>query len=550
MEMSVQPRVQTLNFQDYVSRLTTNFENRYNLLRCEMIEHKTKSHYWETQFNRAKERESALRTEVEDLKAKLRKRDQQLFGKKSEKFTSSLDRAPSDSGVAKQKKKRGQQQGTEGHGQRNYSHLITLEEEVSFAEGDGFCRCCGLPYDEFGEKESKILEVVHVRPYCRNIRRKQYKRRCSCPENPDPQIVSPPITERLIPKSRLGISIWSMLLLNKYKYHQPLNRYLNQLAGNGLELPPGTVVDGLQKLLPLLSPIYDGIVQKSISANHWHADETGWKVFEKIEGKKNNRWFMWVFKNAETAVFKIGQTRSSKELLNYFGEDHAGGTLNVDRYSAYKVIAKSDLFILAFCWAHVRRDFLEHAKSLPHQESWALKWVDKIGNLYHINNQRISCPEKSALFQTHDASLKKAVLEMQSLLDVQREDQSLLPSAKKLLISLKKHWDGLTVFVDRPEIPMDNNSAERALRPGVLGRKNYSGSGAVWSSELTAVMYSLFETLKIWKLNEHAWLLNYFYECALIGGKPPDTVEKYLPWNMTEGQRVLLSEPPPHQNLE
>lgn len=178
--------------------------------------------------------------------------------------------------------------------------------------------------------------------------------------------------------------------------------------------------------------------------------------------------------------------------------------MNVDRYGEYKVIAKSGLFILAFCWAHVRRDFLGHAKSLPHQESWALKWVDKIGNLYHINNERISCPDNSESFRTLDVSLKKAILEMRNLMDIQCEDQSLLPSAKKLLISLKKHWDGLTVFVDRPEIPMDNNPAERALRPGVLGRKNYSGSGAVWSSELTAVMYSLFETLKIWKLNEHA----------------------------------------------
>lgn len=549
MEMSVQPRAQTLNFQDYVSRLTANYENRYNLLRCEMIEHKTKAHYWENQFNQAKERESALKSEVEDLKARLRKREQQLFGKKSEQSTFSPDCVPSGLGTAKQKKKRGQQQGTKGHGQRDYGHLITLEEEVSFAENDGFCRCCGLPYDEFGESESKILEVVHVRPYCRNIRRKQYKRRCCCPENPDPQIVSPPITERLIPKSRLGISIWAMLLLNKYKYHQPLNRYLAQLAGNGLSLPLGTVVDGLQRLVPLLSPVYDVIVRKSISAGHWHADETGWKVFEKPEGKKNNRWFMWVFRNAETAVFKIGPTRSSKELLDYFGRHHIGGTLNVDRYGAYKAIAKSGLFILAFCWAHVRRDFLGYAKAWPDQESWALAWVDRIGNLYHINNQRIISPEKST-FHTHDASLKKSILEMRGLIDVQLGNGTLLPSAKKLLTSLKKHWEGLTVFVDRPEIPMDNNTAERALRPGVLGRKNYSGSGAIWSAELTAILYSLFETLKLWGLNEHAWFLNYFYECALLGGKPPEDIEKHLPWNMTEDQKKLLSEPPPHQTLE
>ncbi len=60
------------------------------------------------------------------------------------------------------------------------------------------------------------------------------------------------------------------------------------------------------------------------------------------------------------------------------GESHQGGILNVDRYAAYKVIAKSGLFILAFCRAHVRRDFLNHAKGYPEQEQWGLMWVEKI----------------------------------------------------------------------------------------------------------------------------------------------------------------------------
>lgn len=91
---------------------------------------------------------------------------------------------------------------------------------------------------------------------------------------------------------------------------------------------------------------------------------------------------------------------------------------------------------------------------------------------------------------------------------------------------------------------MDNNIAERGLRVSVLGRKNYYGSDAVWSAELAAAVLSLFEILKLWKLNIHTWLLAYFYECTLLGGKPPDNIDHYLPWNMSEKQKELFAEPP------
>jgi transposase len=220
----------------------------------------------------------------------------------------------------------------------------------------------------------------------------------------------------------------------------------------------------------------------------------------------------------------------------------------VDRYSAYKVIAKEGLFILAFCWAHVRRDFLKHAKGYVEQEGWALAWVERIGKIYHINNERIQHKPKSKLFHEKDNELKQTVSEMKKELTKQLEDTALLPSAKKILKSLNKHWSGLTVFVDRPEIPMDNNTAERGLRGSVVGRKNYFGSGSIWSAELAAALFTIFKTLKLWKINVHSWLLAYFYECALIGGAPPENIKKFLPWEMMAQQRQLLSKPPSYKN--
>ncbi len=138
------------------------------------------------------------------------------------------------------------------------------------------------------------------------------------------------------------------------------------------------------------APIYDAIAAHNTATDHWHADETGWKVFEAIEGKKNSRWYLWIFRNHESVVYKIDPNRSARVIKEHFGSEHSGGILNVDRYSAYKAIAKAGLFVLAFCWAHVRRDFLEYAKAYPQHEAWgmgglgywpifmnALYWVDE-----------------------------------------------------------------------------------------------------------------------------------------------------------------------------
>ena len=362
---------------------------RYHALHLELVEYKQKANDWEAQFGQSKAREEVLKLESEGLKAKLKKREQQLFGRKSEKGTATGE-SSKNTDNKNPKKNRGQQAGSVGHGRRDPTDLPSVEETVALSPDKACCTCCGLPYEELaGSEDSDVLEIIQVQGYCRKIHRKRYKRQCVCSSNLDPQMVTPPPADRLIPKSNIGVSIWVVLLLNKYGYQHPMCRVLKQLSGYGLTLPQGTVTDGLQKLLPLFVPLYDLIVERNQSATHWHADETGWKVFAALEGKANNRWFLWIFRNVETMVYKIHPTRSAAVLREHFGEDHPGGTLNVDRYSAYKAIAKTGLFILAFCWAHVRRDFLAHAKAYKQQEAWGLAWVELIAGLYHINHQRI-----------------------------------------------------------------------------------------------------------------------------------------------------------------
>ena len=137
------------------------------------------------------------------------------------------------------------------------------------------------------------------------------------------------------------------------------------------------------------------------------------------------------------------------------------GILSVDRYAAYKPIAKDNILVLAFCWAHVRRDFINHNKQYPALNSWTQGWLDDIGNLYRINNRRIQHETDSAEFSKYDKRLRNTIQGMQEKYILELNNEQLHPKSKKLLTSLQNHWNGLTVFVDNPTIPMDNNTAER-----------------------------------------------------------------------------------------
>ena len=166
------------------------------------------------------------------------------------------------------------------------------------------------------------------------------------------------------------------------------------------------------------------------------------------------------------------------------------------RYTAYKCLAKSQAgILLAFCWAHVRRDFLDGARSWPEWAAWMFDWVDDIRELYHLNAARREVwtaeqplSHQSLTFRDRQSSLVTKLTQMQTRWAAQLQDKKLPHAKRKVLTSLKNHWAGLRVFVDHPAVPLDNNAAERALRNPVIGRKNYYGSGSVWSAERAALI--------------------------------------------------------------
>jgi len=517
----------------------------------EYLELKWEVGYWQGMHKKALSREEALKKIIKEQGGQIRDLKNRLFGKKSEKKSSGKKEGgakPTDP-----KRPRGQQPGSKGHGRTTRENLPHVDESINFSDVPK-CSKCGTAYIRDESRESEIIEV-DVKAHKRIIIRSCMKKDCSCKGVPN--TITAPMPPKVITKSPYGNSIWEAVLLTKFHYCQPTNRLLNQYAELGLPISAGSITGGLKILKKLFQPVYDALYSQQMTEDRFHNDESGWKVFESIDGKIGNRWWLWVSRSVSVVFFQIAPGRGADVPVDHFKNiQHQKIIVICDRFSVYKSLAKQLSFIiLAFCWAHVRRDFLDAARKYPDLQEWALYWVEKIGELYHINNQR--CKEfdqklaiqwQSASFQTQHEKLvgkmEAMAEERDAFVNAYDPDTNLLSEVKyKILTSLHNHWKGLSVFVDHPEVPMDNNNAEGSIRNPVTGRKNFYGSGSLWSSVLAAIMFSIFQTIALGGLNCNHWLRLYLRACAQNHGKAPEDLSTFLPWKMDEERRQQLCKP-------
>ena len=354
--------------------------------RSTFLQARQQAGYYRALFNAAKRREADHKTYITQLEAEVRLLKQRLFGSKSEahhspdRLTPSpadplAENAPSSldpsakassppSPTAPQPRRRGQQPGRKLPARRDYSHLPVITEERVLPQTQTCCPCCQQPFVPAGfDEDSSVLEI-EVKAYRRRIRRRRYRRVCTCPDQPT--LVVAPVAPRVIPSSRFGVSIWVTVLLDKFLYHRPTARLLDDLRSHGLDLSAGTITDDLKRLAFLFEPLYQKLIDRNRTLALWNADETRWPVFQVVAGKVGYRWYMWLFESKDAVVFTLDKGRARGVPETHFG-DNAKGIVVVDRYSAYKAMkhVKEGRLILAFCWAHQRRDFLDLEKSWP-----------------------------------------------------------------------------------------------------------------------------------------------------------------------------------------
>lgn len=488
----------------------------------------------------AKQREESLIRQVNALDAENKRLKRDLYARKSE-----ASPKKEHGGKPASKRRRGQQPGNAAPDRRTHPDLVMVPEIVDLPQDAQQCPACSQGLEALPFDDTTIVLEIHVQGYVRKITKKCYRPTCTCGVLPG--IVSQPAVGSLFPGSRLGVTMATELLMAKFRSGQPIYRLLQHWRGLGIDLALGTVY-GLQRpLKTLFEPIYNEIAQRSRAADHWHIDETRWMVLVEIPGKTNNNWWMWVFVTTDTIFFILSPTRSAAVITGHLGHQPQG-IASVDRFSAYKAVSVRALqFLLAFCWAHARRDFTTIAATVTACAGHAMEWVDRIGRIYAANAPRIAQLDhpRSAAYQTADQDVRRQVEQFERRVDSELARENLHPVMHKAIERLSTHMEGLKIFVDHPEIPMDNNCAENALRPQVIIRKNSFFNGSRSTAKFHVIMTSVIATLERNGINPRTWMMDYLQECALAGGKPPPDVKRFLPWNATVKDRQRWSGPDP-----
>ena len=486
---------------------------------------------------RLRKRAKASRNRIETLEVQLARLratgavlSRALFGRKSEKQETPRSGRP-----------RGQQRGAPGHGRTQRPGLEERTEELKPPEEARVCSCCGKAYVANGVDESTLVEI-EVKAHKRVIRRPRWRRACGCASSPIE--VSAPPAPRLFPRTLYGTSFWARFLFEHCACFRPLHRVAAWMSGQGLPVSPGTLANSLKRFVPLFEPVAEAILAHQNEAALRHADETGWRV-QALRGEdRSSRAWLWTSVSSDAVSFHIDPSRSAEAAQKLFSEALLDTVIVCDRYSAYKRLARlrEGLVTLAFCWSHQRRDFIECAAGQVSLTQWCQGWVEQIAVLYRLNEARLEHYDPGLERQTpaFDAAQGRLKGALDGLFAEAEQELAGLPDQAregKALRSLVNHREGLCVFVDRPQVPLDNNLAERVLRGPVIGRRLSFGSDSENGARFTAVMYSVVGTLALNGIDVLRWLEAWLEACAKNAGRPPDDLSPWLPWSMSEERR-------------
>ena len=483
--------------------------------------------------------------ELEELKAENERLRAARATHAKARFGSSSEKKKGKSGSGSDRK-RGQQADSPGHGRTPRPDMERKSEVHDPPEEERTCPCCGLPFVKNGSHESEVVEI-EVKAHVRTIRRNRWRSTCSCPSTPK-EVAAPPVP-RLFPNSSFGISVWSCFLFERHACHRPLNRVAAWMRDQGLPVSAGTLADGIRRMIPLFEPLSQAILEHLKGAGMLHGDETGWRVRSLKDVRGTGKAWLWCAVSRDAAWFRVDARRNTEAAGKLFAGVAPGTILVCDAYAAYKKLARllGGILILAWCWSHVRRKFIQAAAGNDALEKWEGRWLDRIGRLFHLNAVRLKhhdpeagMEDQSRRFGTADRQLRSAADRLFALAEKELAGPAGSDRRAKALNSLVRHREGLSVFLDHPGVPMDNNHAERVQRGPVIGRKLSFGSDSLEGARFSAMMHGIVETLRMNGIDVRKWLDDWLAACAGNGGQPPDDLSPWLPWSMDERRRRAL----------
>nr|WP_235000510.1 IS66 family transposase [Virgibacillus dakarensis] len=498
-----------------------------------------------------KERAEKLQLEKEALEAKLkwyeeqfRLSQQQRFGSSSEKtnpdqlslFNEAEDTADStieeptvDTITYKRKKQRGQRK-------LMLENLPTETIEYRLSEEEQVCSCCGGDLHEMSTEVRKEIEVIPAQVNVKEHVRYVYCcRHCERHEIETP-IVTATMPAPVFPGSLASPSAMAYTMTQKYVEGMPLYRQEKHLERFGISIPRQTLANwilyGADTWLRL---IYDRMQEHLLERDILHSDETTLQVLSEPERPATSKSYMWLYRTGKDdtpiVLYDYRQTRAGKHPSRFLA--NFNGYVHVDGYAGYNKISG---VTLVGCWAHARRKFTEALKALP--DSAALFTVKAkeglafCNQLYTIEHElKDASPE-----ERYNIRLERSQPVMEAFSAWLREQTPrVLPKSAlgEAIKYCRNQWERLSGFLQDGRLEIDNNRAERSIKPFVIGRKNWLFSNTAKGAESSAIIYSMVETAKENGLNPFNYLSYLFEELPNMDTTDANKLDQLLPWSQT-----------------
>ena len=402
---------------------------------------------------------------------------------------------------------------------------------IDLPDEDKQCDCCQGQLHRIGESRSEKLEFVpaHIK-VIETVRPKYACRACERTGTQN-NIKVAPMPATLIPKGIATASLLSQIISAKYQYGLPLYRQETMFNEFGIELSRKTMSDWIMRSSDLFAPLYDKLKDTLLKQPVLHADETPLKV---INAEKATS-YMWVYCSGSDSLskqtipnivlFDYNNSRAATCVVDYL--DGYSGYLQVDGYAAY---GKTEA-TLAGCMTHARRKFIEAKAAQPKNKVGKADVIlSLISKLYGIESG-IKGKTPLEKFQRRQQQ-SKPIIDKIHAWAIEHKDN--IPPKKPLGAAITywlNQWPKLTTYLEDGRINIDNNRAERAIKPFVIGRKNWLFSNTPRGAKASAMLYSIIETAKANGL----FIDDYLNFCLDELAKQPTCVEHLLPWNVNKG---------------
>jgi len=334
----------------------------------------------------------------------------------------------------------------------------------------------------------------------------------------------------------------------KYTNSMPLYRQEQQLSRLGIELSRQTMANWVLNVAdPWLKIIYDRLHEKLLERDILHADETTLQVLKEPGRSAETKSYMWLYRTGRDGppivLYEYQTTRASKHPDRFLSGFK--GYLQTDGYSAY---GKLTDITLVGCWAHARRKLIEALKALPAAQKD--KPVAASVGLEYCN--RLFAIERQLKYVSDKERYEKRLEKSKPLLDefyiwLKKQKQQTLPKSAfgQAITYCLNQWDSLNSFLLDGRLEIDNNRAERSIKPFVIGRKNWLFTNTPRGARGSAIIYSIIETAKENNLKPYNYLVYLFEQLPNIDTGDQAAIDRLLPWSNTLPEECRM----PQENI-